>query len=78
MTLGLTKDWIGSLTVAVIAWRHADEFHQWDEISMLAMGILLFASGSMLRLRWTTVTGALLLVVAAAIATRGTRATPPA
>lgn len=51
------------LTVAVIAWRHANEFHQWDEISMLATAIILFASGSMLRLRWTTVTGALMLIL---------------
>lgn len=54
------------LTVAVIAWRHANEFHIPDEVGMLALGIGLFASGSILRLRWTTVTGALLLFVWAA------------
>jgi hypothetical protein len=51
------------VTVAVIVYRHANEFHWPDELGTLAMGIVLFATGSMFRLRATTLTGAVQLLL---------------
>jgi hypothetical protein len=43
--------------------RTVDTFHTLNEIGMLAAGLILLASGLMCRLRWTTITGAVLMAV---------------
>jgi hypothetical protein len=51
------------LTLGMLSYRCLGEFHWPDELGMLAAGIVLFATGSMFRLRSTTLTGAAQLLV---------------
>jgi hypothetical protein len=51
------------LTLGMLSYRSLGEFHWPDELGMLAAGIVLFATGSMFRLRSTTLTGAAQLLL---------------
>jgi hypothetical protein len=52
-----------ALSVAVISWRYLNEFHWVDELGLLAAGTLFFLTGVMCRLKTTTLTGALQLLL---------------
>ncbi len=51
------------LSIAVVTWRTWGLFHWPDELALLAAGVLLLATGFMLRLRSTTVAGAAQLLL---------------
>jgi hypothetical protein len=51
------------LTLGMLSYRYLGEFHWPDELGMLAAGIVLFATGSMFRLRSTTLAGAAQLLL---------------
>jgi hypothetical protein len=51
------------LTLAVLSYRYRGEFHWPDELGLLVAGIVLFATGFMLRLRTTTLAGAAQLLL---------------
>ncbi|HEV3116789.1 MAG TPA: hypothetical protein VGY58_07030 [Gemmataceae bacterium] len=51
------------LTIAVLSYRSHPAFHWQDELGMLAVGVLLLASGFMLQLRSTTLVGGCMLAI---------------
>jgi hypothetical protein len=53
----------GSLTIAVLYYRLEPTFHWPDEFGLLAGGLLLLASGFVLQIKSTTLTGATMLTV---------------
>jgi len=60
---------LGSLLVSValisgvVSWRTMDVFHWPDELGLLAAGIVLFVTGTMFRLKSTTIAGIVQLMV---------------